>query len=355
VMLKTSGYFTLSAPILPMPGFPWSQLCVVAWIILVPPYYAVRDMMENEHLAHEEIKNAQKLNTSFILINNPDLETRARRFNEAPSCTNIIAYRESILQHECPQLSETAQGIRGKLNLKTVLTMLGAASHAGASVGNAVGSAVGESASAVLTVDNAEVTVAAFKAGTGAAVSGVTNTAVTHVAGKLENSLDPATALQNEILRTNTTYTKAKTAWTAGSILLIAAAVVGDVLSGGLSAGALTASALSISAAGGIAFSLADGVSIVMQTAEVNNLRDCFNTICVFGSDEGFELASNMQSTGNNSVGRCDCKGKLDWYGSCTNPYGFRSSCTQWQDYGNCEVEEAYWSGDYLCQWSRSE
>lgn len=338
-----------------MPGFRRSQLRAVPWMILVPFSYAVRDMMENEHLAHEGTNKAQKSNTSSILIKDPDLAERTRRFGAAPSCNNIDAYRQFILQHECSQLSETAKGISDKLNLKTFVTMLGAASHAGASVGNAVGSAVGESASAILTVDNVEVTVAAFREGTGAVVSGVTNTAVTHVAGKIENAIDPANALQRKILRTNTTYANAKTAWTAGSILLIAAAVVGDVLSGGLSAGAFTATALSISTAGGIAFSLVDGASLVMQKAEVNYLKDCFNTICVFGSDEGFEVASNMQSTGgNNSVGGCDCKGELDWYGSCTNPYGFRSSCTQWHnDEGNCDIEEAFWSGDLLCTWSR--
>jgi len=337
-----------------MPGFRRSQLRAVPWMILVPFSYAVRDMMENEHLAHEGTNKAQKSETSSILIKDPDLAERTRRFGAAPSCNNIDAYRQFILQHECSQLSETAQGISDKLNLKTFVTMLGAASHAGASVGNAVGSAVGESASAILTVDNVEVTVAAFREGTGAVVSGVTNTAVTHVAGKIENALDPATALQREILRTNTPYANAKTAWTAGSILLIAAAVVGDVLSGGLSAGAFTATALTVSTAGGIAFSLVDGASLVMQKAEVNYLKDCFNTICVFGSDEGFDLASEMESTGNNSVGVCDCRGDLDWYGSCTNPYGFRSSCTQWHnDEGNCDIEKAYWSGDLLCTWSR--
>jgi len=293
-------------------------------------------------------------NTTHIIINNPDDNERSERFERTGSCKDIDKYKQFILPLTCEDLSKTAQGIRAKLITKEFFTMMGAASHGGVSVGDAVGGAVGESASAILLVDNAEVTVNAFRDGTSAVVSSVTNEAVTNVSETVQNAFDPSDALQTQILRTNGTYSKVQKAWTVGSILLIATAVVGDVLSGGATGGGLTATALTASTAGGIAFSLADGVFIAMQKQEVNKLNDCFNTICVFENRLSLDIFSDVESSGNNSVGRCDCKGTNNWWG-CANPYGFRSSCTQWHNNpGMCELETAFWSepNTLLCAWT---
>jgi len=293
-------------------------------------------------------------------INNPDLDARTRRFEDHDSCRSLPAYKEMILELECPRLAEAAAGTETHLNFQTAMFGVGVlAQHVsvGSAVGGAVGAAVGDVASGALT-ETAGVAVEAVTEGTSSITSGVTNSVVASGAGTMVSTKVPADQrLQRQILGSNGTYNKVKQVWTASSILLITAAVVGDVLSGGLSAGGFTATALTGAMAGSIAFSLTEGVALTMRKRDMMHLRNCFNSICNFAPGDVFhDMSSEVGTVGgaNNSETEagCDCKGGLDWYGSCTNPYGFRFNCRRHAHYGLCTEEKTFWTEEFLCKWT---
>lgn len=290
------------------------------------------------------------------IVGNPNEHERKSTFEGANSCMRLNKHKQSIVQLQCPQLIQTVNAIQRKLNVQKLFAAIGVASHAGVSVGDAVGTAAAEATANILSVENVQVTITAVEEGTAAVVSGVTDTAVAGAGEAVQDLLQPSNvssiALQDQIMGTNSSYNTANKAWTVGSILFITAAVVADVLSGGVSGGAFTGSALTFTAVGGVASTLFEGIRLSMTTSELNNLHDCFNTICVFArSEDAFEIRSDVQTEGDNNMGVCGCSDEVYWFGSCKNPYGFSSTCTDIKYENVCGEQKAMFSDEILCKW----